>query len=101
MNKVGKHLNYKEFNQAIEDGATVIDVRNYYEGEVGKFENAIIPDVEKSNDLLPEIRNLLSKNKKDKVILLNVSFFRSFNKSSLFFLLYSASFAIKLIIIYK
>ena len=55
MNEVGKHLNYKEFNQAIEDGATVIDVRNYYEGEVGKFENAIIPDVDASIELLPEI----------------------------------------------
>jgi len=29
MNKVGTHLNYKEFNKAIDDGATVVDVRNY------------------------------------------------------------------------
>ena len=69
INQVGNHLDYQEFNQAIDDGAIVVDMRNYYEGEVGKFENAIIPDVEKSNDLLPEIRNLLSKNKKDKIIM--------------------------------
>ena len=69
INRVGNHLNYKAFNKAIDDGAIVVDMRNYYEGEVGKFENAIIPDVEKSNDLLPEIRNLLSKNKKDKIIM--------------------------------
>tara|TARA_B100000287_G_scaffold57350_1_gene50417 strand:+ start:257 stop:1309 length:1053 start_codon:yes stop_codon:yes gene_type:complete len=69
ITQVGNHLNYKEFNQAIDDGAIVVDMRNYYEGEVGKFENAIIPDVEKSNDLLPEIRHLLSANKKDKIIM--------------------------------
>ena len=69
INNTGKHLNYNEFNTAIDSGATVIDLRNYYEGEVGKFENAIIPDVEKSNDLLPEIRHLLSANKKDKIIM--------------------------------
>ena len=42
MDKVGTHLDYKEFNKAIDNGATVVDVRNYYEGEIGKFENAII-----------------------------------------------------------
>ena len=52
MNIVGQHLNYKEFHDAISKDATVIDMRNYYEGEVGKFENAIIPDVDKSRDLL-------------------------------------------------
>ena len=69
MNEVGKHLNYKEFNQAIEDGATVIDVRNYYEGEVGKFENAIIPDVDASIELLPEIKKLLKNKKNDKILM--------------------------------
>ena len=52
---VGKHLDYKEFNKAIEQGATIIDMRNYYEGEVGKFENAIVPDVDTSRHLLPEV----------------------------------------------
>tara|TARA_Y100000590_G_scaffold428001_1_gene538846 strand:- start:531 stop:1589 length:1059 start_codon:yes stop_codon:yes gene_type:complete len=69
ISQVGEHLDYHEFNKAIDDGAIVIDMRNYYEGEVGKFENAIIPDVEKSNDLLPEIKQLLSKNKKNKIIM--------------------------------
>ena len=27
-------------------------MRNHYESEVGRFENAIIPDVDKSEDLL-------------------------------------------------
>ena len=56
MDKVGQHLNYKEYNKAINNGATIVDMRNYYEGEVGKFENAIIPDVDTSRDLLPEVK---------------------------------------------
>ena len=63
MNNVGKHLDYHEFNKAINDGALVVDVRNYYEGEVGKFENAITPDVDTSIDLLPELKNNLPINK--------------------------------------
>ena len=69
MNHVGKHLDYLEFNNAIDDGAKVVDMRNYYEGEIGKFKNAIIPDVECSQELLPEIKRLISKNKKDKILM--------------------------------
>ena len=69
MNNVGEHLNYKEYNKAIDDGATVIDMRNYYEGEVGKFKNAIIPDVDTSRDLLPEVKKLLKGQEDNKVLL--------------------------------
>ena len=69
MDKVGRHLDYKEYNNAIENGATVVDMRNYYEGEVGKFENAIIPDVDTSRDLLPEVKKLLKGQEDDKVLL--------------------------------
>ena len=69
MNKTGAHLNYKEFNRAIEKGATIIDMRNYYEGEVGKFENAIIPDVDISRDLLPEVKKLIQNQKNKKILL--------------------------------
>ena len=69
MNVVGKHLNYKGFHNAISEGATIIDMRNYYEGEVGKFENAIIPDIDKSMDLLPEVRKILSGREKEKILL--------------------------------
>ena len=34
-------------------------MRNYYESEVGRFENAIIPDVDTSRELLPEVKKLL------------------------------------------
>ena len=69
MDKVGRHLDYKEYNNAIENGATVVDMRNYYEGEVGKFENAIIPDVDTSRDLLPEVKKILKGQEDDKVLL--------------------------------
>ena len=69
MDTVGKHLNYKEFNDAIDNGATVIDVRNYYEGEVGKFENAIIPDIDRSEDLLPEIKKMLKGQENNKILM--------------------------------
>lgn len=69
INNVGKHLNFLEFNKAIDDGAIVVDMRNYYEGEIGKFENAIIPDVDRSQDLLPEIKKILSDYKDDKVLM--------------------------------
>ena len=69
MTMVGNHLNYKEFNKAIDDGAIIVDMRNYYEGEIGKFKNAIIPDVDRSQDLLPEIKKLLENHKNDKVLM--------------------------------
>ena len=69
MNNVGKHLNYKEFNDAIDDGAIVVDVRNYYESEVGKFNGAIVPDVDASVDLLPEIKRLLNDKKDEKILM--------------------------------
>ena len=66
MKKVGKHLSASEFNQSIEDkDSIVVDIRNYYESEVGKFEGAITPDVDRSKELLPEIVKLLA-DKKDK-----------------------------------
>ena len=66
MNKVGKHLSAQEFNASIDQkDAIVVDIRNYYESEVGKFEGAITPDVDRSKELLPEVAKLLA-DKKDK-----------------------------------
>jgi UPF0176 protein len=63
---VGKHLSAKEFNTSIDQNdAIVVDMRNYYESEVGKFEGAITPDVDRSKELLPEVVKLLA-DKKDK-----------------------------------
>ena len=70
MDVVGEHLNTKQFNEAIEDtNTTVIDMRNIYESEVGQFISAEIPQVEKSKDLLPEVRKMLKGREHHQVLL--------------------------------
>lgn len=69
ITKVGNHLSAIEFNQAMDNGAVVVDMRNQYEAEVGHFENAIIPNVERSQELLAEAKRLLEGHENDKVLL--------------------------------
>jgi len=70
MNKIGQYLTPQEFNEAIEEENTiVIDMRNFYESEVGKFKNAEIPLVEKSKELLPEVRRMLDGKEGKQVLL--------------------------------
>ncbi|MGY8763294.1 MAG: oxygen-dependent tRNA uridine(34) hydroxylase TrhO, partial [Fidelibacterota bacterium] len=70
MNKVGNHLSAEEFNQALEKPETIIvDMRNYYESEVGRFESAVIPDVEISKELLPEVKQILDGKEEEQILL--------------------------------
>jgi len=70
MRVTGKHLNAKKFNDMIElDNTVVVDMRNHYESEVGRFENAICPDVDASENLLSSTKKLLKKHKRDNVLL--------------------------------
>ena len=70
INKTGKHLDAKEFNELMsQENSIVVDMRNHYESEVGKFENAICPDVDTSEELLPETKKVLQKNKEDNILL--------------------------------
>ena len=70
MDVVGEHLNTQQFNEAIENSnTTVIDMRNIYESEVGQFVSAEIPQVEKSKDLLPEVRKMLKGREHHQVLL--------------------------------
>ena len=70
MSRVGEHVNAAEFNEAIDNpNSIVVDMRNYYESEVGHFKTAITPNVETSRDLLPQVRNLL-KGQEEKEVLL-------------------------------
>ncbi len=70
MSHVGEHLNAAEFNEAMDNpDSIVVDMRNYYESEVGRFKTAITPDVETSRELLPQVRHLL-KGQQDKEVLL-------------------------------
>ena len=70
IEKTGVHLNAKEFNSMIgKPKSILIDMRNHYESEVGKFENAICPDVDTSKELLPETQKILEKHKDDNIML--------------------------------
>ena len=70
MKIIGKHLSTAQFNSAInQEQTTIIDMRNIYESEVGKFRDAEIPQVEKSKDLLPEVRRMLKGREHHQVLL--------------------------------
>ena len=66
----GKYLNAKEFNQAMADKDTiVVDMRNHYESEVGRFEGAFCPDADTFREELPQVIEHL-KGQEDKKILM-------------------------------
>ena len=70
MKTVGNHLSAELFNEKIEQGkAITVDMRNYYESEVGRFENALTPDVDTSRDLLPAVKEMLSGHEDDEIML--------------------------------
>ena len=69
LSNVGTHLNAKEFNQAIEQGALVVDMRNKYESDIGRFENAVTPSSQTFGDELQEVVKLLDDKKNEKVLL--------------------------------
>lgn len=66
----GKHLSAEEFNALTERPETiVVDMRNYYESEVGHFENAITPPVTTFREALPLVVDMLD-DKKDQPIVM-------------------------------
>ncbi len=70
VSNVGTHLDAVTFNEALQNPNTVvIDMRNHYESEVGKFENALCPDADTFRDALPKAVDLV-KGKEDHKILL-------------------------------
>lgn len=70
VTNVGKHLDAQEFNSAIDLPDTiVVDMRNHYESEVGRFEKAICPEADTFKEELPMVMDLL-KGKEDKKILM-------------------------------
>ncbi len=70
VTNVGNHLTAKQFNEAMENPETIIvDMRNHYESEVGKFIGAITPDADTFREELPMVIEEL-KDKKDKKIIM-------------------------------
>ena len=69
ITNVGNHLNAKQWNEAIDEGATVVDMRNHYESEIGHFKSAILPESETFREELPMVEEIL-RGKEDENILL-------------------------------
>jgi UPF0176 protein len=70
VTNVGKHLSGLEFhNQIGKENTVVVDMRNYYESEIGRFEGAICPEADTFREELEMVTDLL-EDKKDKKILL-------------------------------
>lgn len=66
----GVHLNAIEFNKMADDPNTlIIDMRNHYESEVGRFKNAICPDVDTFREELQVAEDLMTEHK-DKNLLM-------------------------------
>ena len=67
---VGEHLNAEQFNEKLENPDTIcVDMRNFYESEVGHFEGAITPDCATFREELPMVKEEL-KGQEDKEVLL-------------------------------
>lgn len=70
VTKKGVHLTADKFNEITEDPDTiVIDMRNHYESEVGKFKMALTPDVETFREALPVVEKMLSDKKEKNIVM--------------------------------
>ena len=70
VTNVGKHLTAKEFNEAMDHPETiVVDMRNHYESEVGKFVGALCPDADTFREELPLVIEQLKDQKEKKIIM--------------------------------
>ena len=69
VTNVGNHLDAKSWNKALETGATVVDMRNHYESEIGNFKGAICPDVETFKEELPKVKKMLEGKEEKKILL--------------------------------
>ncbi len=66
----GEHLKPKQLHALLQERDDVIffDGRNKYEAAIGKFKNAVVPDVENSRDFIKEIEDPKYDHLKDKPI---------------------------------
>lgn len=67
----GIHLGAADFNEMLNDpDVVIVDFRNHYESEIGRFMGAITPDVDTFRESLPIINEQLQKHKEDKKLLM-------------------------------
>ena len=68
VTNVGNHLSGMEFHNLIgTDNTVVVDMRNYYESEIGRFEGAICPEADTFREELEIVTDLLADKKNKKV----------------------------------
>ena len=68
VTKTGEYLTAKEMNEYVNDPEAIIfDMRNGYEGEVGHFERAIVPDVDTFREELKIAPEMLKEHKEKKI----------------------------------
>jgi len=66
----GTHLRAEAFNALTDDPDTIIvDMRNHYESEVGRFERAIVPPVDTFREELPYVAELLAGQKDKNIVM--------------------------------
>lgn len=65
----GEYVTAEELNKKIESGATVIDMRNLYEAEIGHFENAKIMPVDTFREQLQKVEDMFADKKDEDVVL--------------------------------
>lgn len=70
VTNTGKHLNALEFHHMLDQPDTlVVDMRNHYESEIGRFENAICADSDTFSEGIQKIKNLLEGEKGKNILL--------------------------------
>lgn len=70
VTNTGSYLTAEEMNELVDDpDAIVVDMRNAYESEIGRFKNAITPDVENFREELAVAPRLLKLHKNKKIAL--------------------------------
>jgi len=69
MKRTGKYISAKQLLDLYNSGEEfiILDARNRYESEVGKFKNALIPEIDSFREFPKALQNL--KDKKDKKII--------------------------------
>jgi UPF0176 protein len=69
VSDVGQHLDAASFNRLMDEGATVVDLRNNYECLIGHFEGALLPEADTFRGAVEEMLEKLD-DKKDEPVLL-------------------------------
>jgi len=66
---VGHHLDAATFNEQMERGALVVDMRNNYESAIGYFEGAYLPKADTFRGAIDEVLSELKDKKEEPVLL--------------------------------